>query len=77
MADNKAFADKFDFNYPLLCDTSKAMSVAYGACADDGAKYPDRITYIIDAHGKIEHAEKVSDIKEHVPAAMARLNGAG
>ena len=75
VADNKAFAEKYDFNYPLLCDTTKAMSVAYGACADASAKYPARITYIIDASGNIEHAEKVSDIGAHVPAALALLNG--
>ena len=75
VAENKAFADKFDFNFPLLCDTTKAMSAAYGACADASAKYPGRITYIIDADGKIEHAETVSDIDAHIPAAVARLTG--
>jgi len=71
--ENKAFAEKFDFNYPLLCDTTRAMSMAYGAATKPDAKYPDRITYIIDADGKIEHAEKVGDIEAHIHAAAARL----
>jgi peroxiredoxin Q/BCP len=74
VAGNKAFAEKFDFNFPLLCDTTKAMSTAYGACADASAKYPARITYIIDADGHIEHAEKVGDIEAHIHSAVARLN---
>ena len=28
---NRAFAEKFDFNFPLLSDTSKAMGIAYVA----------------------------------------------
>jgi peroxiredoxin Q/BCP len=72
--DNRAFAEKFDFNFPLLCDTTKAMSKAYCACADDSAKYPARITYIIDGKGKIELAETVTDIDAHVPAVLAHLS---
>jgi len=74
VAENKAFAEKFDFNYPLLCDTTKAMSAAYGACSDSNAKYPARITYIIDANGNIEHGETVTDIEAHIHSAIARLN---
>ena len=75
-AENKAFAEKFDFSYPLLCDTSRAMGMAYGACVKADAKYPERITYVIDADGTIDYAEKVSDIEAHVHAAIAHLNDA-
>ena len=71
--ENRAFAEKFDFPYPLLCDPSREMGMAYGACKDASAKYADRIAYIIDADGNIEHAEKVTDIEAHVDAAVARL----
>lgn len=73
VAENKAFADKHGFPYPLLCDTSRAMGVAYRAARDAGAEHPERVTYIIDADGRIEHAEKVKDIEAHVDAAVARL----
>ncbi|MGQ0552936.1 MAG: peroxiredoxin [Planctomycetota bacterium] len=72
-AANKAFVEKHRFPFRLLCDPSKAMSMAYGACADASAKYPDRITYIIDKDGVIEYAEKVTDIAAHVDAATARM----
>ena len=74
--ENKAFAEKFDFGYPLLCDTDRKMGIAYRACKDASAKYPDRITYIIDADGRIDYAEKVGDIEAHIHAAIAHLNDA-
>ena len=72
VADNKAFADKFDFPYSLLCDTEKAMSIAYGAATDASAKYPARISYIVD-DGKISWATEVTDIDKHVEEAVTRL----
>jgi peroxiredoxin Q/BCP len=74
-AENKAFAEKYGFDYPLLCDTTRALGLAYGACKDAGAKYADRITYIIDADGTIESAEKVKDISAHVESAVHQLCG--
>lgn len=72
-AENKAFAEKYGFTYPLLCDTTRALGLAYGACTEPDAKYAERITYIIDAEGRIESAEKVKDIAAHVDAAIAQL----
>ena len=67
--ENKAFKDKFDFPYDLLCDTDRAMGLAYGAAGDAGASHPARISYLIDPEGKIakvygkvvpaEHPEEV------------------
>jgi len=74
---NKAFAQKYQFPFRLLSDPSREMCVAYGACADTSAKYAERITYIIDSNGKIEHAEKVSDIAAHVDDAVGRVCGIG
>ena len=74
---NKAFQTKYQFPFQLLSDPSRAMCVAYGACADTDAKYAERITYIIDAQGTIEHAEKVSDIAAHVDDAVGRVCSIG
>ena len=49
------------------------MCIAYGACADAKAKYPDRITYIVDENGRIAYAEKVTDIAAHVEGAVTQL----
>ena len=74
---NKAFAQKYQFPFRLLSDPSRQMCVAYKACGDTNAKYAERVTYIIDANGKIEHAEKVSDIAAHVDDAVGRVCGIG
>lgn len=56
VAANKAFAEKFDFPFPLLCDTERAMGLAYGACDTPDAEYARRITYVIDGAGRIRAA---------------------
>lgn len=71
--DNRAFAQKCGFPYALLCDTDRSLGLAYGACASKDARYPERITYVVDEHGTIEWAEKVGDIPAHVHAAIAHL----
>jgi len=73
-AEQKAFRDKYALPFPLLCDTERKVSLAWGACADGQAKYPDRVTYVIAADGTVESAETVTDIAAHVDAAIARLN---
>ena len=52
-AENKAFAEKFNFNYPLLCDTDRTIGTAYGANADP-AKGAQRVGVVIDANGRIK-----------------------
>lgn len=73
---NRAFAEKHGFPYRLLCDTTRALGLAYGAAKDADAGYPDRITYLIDAEGRIEWAVAVKDIGAHVDEAVQRLAGA-
>lgn len=51
--ENRAFAQKFEFNYPLLCDTDKQLSKAYGAADDDSAQYPARITVVVGPDGNV------------------------
>ena len=56
MEENAAFAKKFDFNFPLLCDTTRAVGLAYGACDDPGAGHARRISYLIGPDGKVKKA---------------------
>lgn len=53
--DNGAFIAKFAFNFPLLCDTNRAMGLAFGACDTATDEYARRIAVIIGADGKILH----------------------
>ena len=52
-ADNKKFAEKFNFPFPLVCDTDRAIGTAYGANADP-AKGAQRVGVVIDREGKIK-----------------------
>jgi len=52
--DNAAFAKKFSFPFPLLCDTDRAVGIAYGACDDAKAGYAKRISVLIDEQGKVQ-----------------------
>ena len=51
--ENAAFARKYKFPFPLLCDTSREIGMAYGACESPDAGSAKRITYVIDPEGKI------------------------
>jgi thioredoxin-dependent peroxiredoxin len=53
VAENAAFAKKFDFPFPLLCDTTREIGLAYGACDSAQAKTAKRISYLIDPGGRI------------------------
>lgn len=61
VAENKAFAEKFDFPYRLLSDPDRVVGQAYAACASADAPYAKRITYVIGPDGKIERAIDTKD----------------
>ncbi len=56
VAGNRAFAEKFDFPFPLLCDVKREIGIAYGACDTADAEYARRITYLIGPDGTIRAA---------------------
>jgi peroxiredoxin Q/BCP len=60
-AENKRFADKFDFPFPLLCDTDRKIGLAYGAAGSATDEYAKRIAYVIDEEGKIAQAHSKVD----------------
>jgi peroxiredoxin Q/BCP len=73
VADNAAFAKKFGFPFPLLCDTSRTLGLAYGACDDATAGYARRISYLIDEHGKIHKAYEAVSPRSHPAEVLADL----
>lgn len=52
-SDNKAFAEKFGYQFPLLCDTDRKIGMAYGAAEKPDDGFARRISYLIDPNGKI------------------------
>ena len=54
--DNKAFAEKQKFPYPLLSDPARSVGLPYGAADEAGTGgYAKRIAYIIGTDGKIRN----------------------
>jgi peroxiredoxin Q/BCP len=71
--DNRAFAEKFDFNFPLLCDTSRAIGLAYGACESADAKTAKRISYLIGEDGSIRTVYAKVDAARHPEEVLRNL----
>jgi thioredoxin-dependent peroxiredoxin len=59
--ENKRFAEKNRFPFPLLCDTDHKIGLAYGAGDSEKDEYARRIAYVIDEEGKIAQAHAKVD----------------
>jgi peroxiredoxin Q/BCP len=71
--DNAKFAKKFDFPFPLLCDTERKIGLAYGAASSEKDEYAKRIAYVIDENGKIAEAHPKVDPKSYPKEQLASL----
>ena len=71
--ENKAFAEKFGFTFPLLCDTSRAMGLAYGATTDPKSEHADRIAYVIGPDGKITQVYAKVDARSFPQTLLPKL----
>jgi peroxiredoxin Q/BCP len=71
--ENKAFAEKFSYPFPLLCDTKREIGMAYGACDDAKAGYAKRITYVIGADGRIAQVYPKVSAAAHPKELLAAL----
>jgi peroxiredoxin Q/BCP len=73
VADNAAFAKKFGFNFPCLCDTDRKLGMAYGACDDLKAQYAKRISYLIGPDGKVRKVYPTVNAAAHPEEILADL----
>jgi peroxiredoxin Q/BCP len=71
--ENRAFAEKFSFNFPLLCDTSRALGVAYGAADDGTATKARRVGVVIGPDGKIREWLPTVDARSYPQEVVKRL----
>jgi peroxiredoxin Q/BCP len=74
VAANKAFAEKFDFNFQLLSDTSRAMGIAYGAADDASTQYARRCGVLIGPDGKVSRYWPKASAKEFPFEALAAIS---
>jgi thioredoxin-dependent peroxiredoxin len=73
VADNYSFAEKFQYNFPLLCDTERKLGIAYGAAEDAQARTAKRISYLIGKDGRIKKAWEKVDAASHPAQVLAEL----
>jgi thioredoxin-dependent peroxiredoxin len=67
----KAFADKYTLPFPLIADTSKSVTKAYGVLSPRGSAR--RVTFLIDANGKVLEVVDTSSPDPHIERARARF----
>jgi peroxiredoxin Q/BCP len=51
--ENAAFAEKYSFPFPLLCDTDRSLGIAYGAATGPDDAMARRVGVIIGPDGRI------------------------
>src|SRR5207244_3518316 len=76
VAENAAFVAKEKFPFAILCDTDRAIGVAYGAAPDAKADYAKRISYVIGPDGRIEQAIGSVNVTTHPKAVLDSLPSA-
>ena len=70
-----AFARRHQFGFPLLSDANHAVALAYGACSGPDARYPDRVSFLIDERGAIERVYDQVDPRDHPARVLADILG--
>jgi thioredoxin-dependent peroxiredoxin len=71
--ENKAFAEKFGFNFPLLCDTDRKLGVAYGAAEPGSAGTAKRIAAVIGPDGIVKEYYPKVDARTFPQEQLGRL----
>ena len=70
---NRAFAEKFQFPFKLLCDTDKAIGQAYGALDPAQPGYAKRISYLIGPDRRVVKAYPSVKPAAHPEEVLADL----
>jgi peroxiredoxin Q/BCP len=71
--ENRSFAQKFGFKFPLLCDVDRELGLAYGACETPEEGYARRIGVVIDPDGIVRHYDAKVDAGRYPAEVLARL----
>lgn len=71
--ENRSFAAKYRFPFPLLSDPDRSIAMAYGAADRPDAKYPRRLTFVISSEGAVEQAIDTKDPGGQADAILKTL----
>lgn len=78
---HRAFTARYALNFPLLVDDDGAVGRAYGVLGGRGllarlrtaAGLAERVTFLIDAEGRIAHVIERPDVARHAEEVLALL----
>jgi peroxiredoxin Q/BCP len=70
---NRAFAQKYDFPFLLLCDTDRTIALAYGAVDSLDARAAKRISYLVAPDGTIAQVYAKVNVTEHANELLDSL----
>ena len=71
--ENRAFAEKFSFNFPLICDTDRRLGVAYGAAEPNTSGNARRVGVVIGPDGKVKEWLPKVDAKTYPQEVLKRI----
>jgi len=71
-ASHQKFTEKYSLTFPLLADTEASLTNAYDV---DGGGYSKRVTYVIDANGKIIHVDAAVKTETHAQDILTIVGG--
>ncbi len=71
--ENRAFAEKFGFNFPLLCDVDRKMGVAYGAAENAQSSNAQRIGVVVGPDGRIAEWVPKADPSTYPQDVLKRI----
>ena len=72
-AENRAFAEKFSFNFPLLCDTDRKLGIAYGAADTPASTNAKRVGVVIGPDSKVMEWLPKVDARSYPQEVVKRL----
>lgn len=73
---NTAFANLYQFPFPLLCDTTRELCLAYGTCQRATDRGAQRVTYVIGPDRRILQVYSAVNPIGHVDEILAFLDQA-
>ena len=75
LSDNTAFAEKNEASFPILADTDKSVSSAYGVLGESG--FAGRVTFYIGPDGHISRIDKAVNPRTAGEDLLAALQDLG
>jgi peroxiredoxin Q/BCP len=79
-ASHRKFTQKYKLNFPLLADTGREVARAYGVLggglfgvARSLAGFYQRVTFLIDEQGRVDHVIDSPDTRNHADEVLALL----